>query len=173
MSGGEGGMFLLQLFNEGKLPNISFNFVLINNLNIMFVMLLCISTPGKLEKYAYPRWESNLRPLEYYKTGRFEYVGVMYSGEYDAIAMLYSVWISTPGKLEKYACLRIFLSEYIHIRIFLPSILYTEYTDSFVFSFSSSFSHFNQRCVFEVAVDNYKSFVVNPPLMFIPTRLRI
>ena len=84
MSGGEGGMFLLQLFNEGKLPNISFNFVLINNLNIMFVMLLCISTPGKLEKYAYPRWESNLRPLEYYKTGRFEYVGVMYSGEYDA-----------------------------------------------------------------------------------------
>ena len=25
----------------------------------------CISTPGKLEKYAWPRWESNLRPLEY------------------------------------------------------------------------------------------------------------
>jgi hypothetical protein len=23
----------------------------------------CISTPGKLEKYAWPRWESNLRPL--------------------------------------------------------------------------------------------------------------
>ena len=27
--------------------------------------VLCISTPGKLEKYAWPRWESNLRPLEY------------------------------------------------------------------------------------------------------------
>jgi hypothetical protein len=25
----------------------------------------CISTPGRLEKYACPRWESNLRPLEY------------------------------------------------------------------------------------------------------------
>ena len=25
----------------------------------------CISTPGKLEKYAWLRWESNLRPLEY------------------------------------------------------------------------------------------------------------
>ena len=25
----------------------------------------CISTPDKLEKYAWPRWESNLRPLEY------------------------------------------------------------------------------------------------------------
>ena len=25
----------------------------------------CISTPGELEKYARPRWESNLRPLEY------------------------------------------------------------------------------------------------------------
>ena len=24
----------------------------------------CISTPGKLEKYARPRWDSNLRPLE-------------------------------------------------------------------------------------------------------------
>ena len=24
----------------------------------------CISTPGKLEKYAWPRWDSNLRPLE-------------------------------------------------------------------------------------------------------------
>ena len=23
------------------------------------------TTPGKLEKYAWPRWESNLRPLEY------------------------------------------------------------------------------------------------------------
>ena len=30
---------------------------------LMFVMLLCVSTPGKLEKYAWPRWESNLRPL--------------------------------------------------------------------------------------------------------------
>ena len=29
------------------------------------VTLECISTPGKLEKYAWPRWESNLRPLEY------------------------------------------------------------------------------------------------------------
>jgi hypothetical protein len=26
---------------------------------------VCISTPGKLEKYAWPRWEWNLRPLEY------------------------------------------------------------------------------------------------------------
>ena len=26
----------------------------------------CISTPGKLERYAWPRWESNLRPLEYW-----------------------------------------------------------------------------------------------------------
>ena len=25
----------------------------------------CISTPDELEKYARPRWESNLRPLEY------------------------------------------------------------------------------------------------------------
>ena len=25
----------------------------------------CISTPGRLEKYAWPRWDSNLRPLEY------------------------------------------------------------------------------------------------------------
>jgi hypothetical protein len=25
----------------------------------------CISTPGELEKYARPRWESNLRPLEH------------------------------------------------------------------------------------------------------------
>ena len=25
----------------------------------------CISTPGELEKYARPQWESNLRPLEY------------------------------------------------------------------------------------------------------------
>ena len=25
----------------------------------------CISTSGKLEKYVCPRWESNLRPLEY------------------------------------------------------------------------------------------------------------
>jgi hypothetical protein len=25
---------------------------------------VCISTPGKLEKYAWPRWESNIRPLE-------------------------------------------------------------------------------------------------------------
>ena len=33
---------------------------------IMFVMYSeCISTPGELEKYARPRWESNLRPLEY------------------------------------------------------------------------------------------------------------
>jgi hypothetical protein len=32
-----------------------------------FVMLYskCISTSGKLEKYAWPRLESNLRPLEY------------------------------------------------------------------------------------------------------------
>ena len=61
----------------------------------------------------------------------------------------------------------------LNIFIFGYSYLIIEYTDSFVFSFSSSFYHFNQRCVFEVAVDNYKSFVVNPPLMFIPTRLRI
>jgi hypothetical protein len=27
----------------------------------------CISTQGKLEKYALPRWESNLQPLEYYR----------------------------------------------------------------------------------------------------------
>ena len=25
----------------------------------------CISTPDRFEKYAWPRWESNLRPLEY------------------------------------------------------------------------------------------------------------
>ena len=25
----------------------------------------CISTPGKLEKHAWPQWESNLRPLEH------------------------------------------------------------------------------------------------------------
>ena len=25
----------------------------------------CMFTPGKLEKYAWPRWQSNLRPLEY------------------------------------------------------------------------------------------------------------
>ena len=24
----------------------------------------CISTPGKLEKHAWPRWDSNLRPLD-------------------------------------------------------------------------------------------------------------
>ena len=27
------------------------------------VTLECISTPGKCEKYAWPRWESNLRPV--------------------------------------------------------------------------------------------------------------
>ena len=34
---------------------------------MMLVMLLWvyIHTAGKLEKYACPRWESNLRPLEY------------------------------------------------------------------------------------------------------------
>ena len=26
---------------------------------------LSVSTPGKLEKYAWTRWESNLRPLQY------------------------------------------------------------------------------------------------------------
>jgi sensor histidine kinase YesM len=129
MSGGEGGMFLLQLFNEGKLPNISFNFVLINNLNIMFVMLLCISTPGKLEKYAYPRWESNLRPLEYYKTGRFEYVGVMYSGEYDAIVMLYSE-CGYPHRaslknmpVHAYSSLNIFIFGYSYPQYYILSIL--------------------------------------------------
>ena len=29
------------------------------------VTLRCVSTLGKLEKCAWPRWESNLRPLEY------------------------------------------------------------------------------------------------------------
>jgi hypothetical protein len=28
----------------------------------------CISTPGKLEKYAWPRWESNLRGQAYFTT---------------------------------------------------------------------------------------------------------
>jgi hypothetical protein len=38
--------------------------ILINNWRL-WCYSECISTPGKLEKYACPRWESNLRPLEY------------------------------------------------------------------------------------------------------------
>ena len=30
------------------------------------VTLSVLSTPGRLEKYAWPRWESNQRPLEYW-----------------------------------------------------------------------------------------------------------
>jgi hypothetical protein len=36
----------------------------------------CISTPGRLEKYAWPRWESNLGPLKYYNIGGYN-TGVM------------------------------------------------------------------------------------------------
>ena len=32
----------------------------VNLFCMMLVMLLCIPTPGKLEKYAWPRWELNL-----------------------------------------------------------------------------------------------------------------
>ena len=44
----------------------SFDFDLKNN-TIMWCLWCyseCISTPGELEKYARPRWESNLRPFE-------------------------------------------------------------------------------------------------------------
>jgi hypothetical protein len=33
-----------------------------------------MSTPGKIEKYAWPRWELNLRPLEYYSPYSPEYI---------------------------------------------------------------------------------------------------
>jgi hypothetical protein len=41
--------------------------VICTQVNMMFVMLpwVYISTLGKLDKYAWPQWESNLRPLEY------------------------------------------------------------------------------------------------------------
>ena len=40
--------------------------VLCTQVNKMYVNCYseCISTPGKREKYAWPRWDSNLRPLE-------------------------------------------------------------------------------------------------------------
>ncbi len=31
----------------------------------VFILFECISTPGRLEKYAWPRRDLNLRPLEY------------------------------------------------------------------------------------------------------------
>ena len=60
------------------------NFSLTNFIWCLWCYSECISTPGKLEKYAWPRWESNLRPLEYYSpVGR-------------AVAQLAEHWASIP-----------------------------------------------------------------------------
>ena len=51
--------------------NISHVITCDTKVNMMFVILATLSvypnihTAGKLEKYAWPRWESNIRPLEY------------------------------------------------------------------------------------------------------------
>ena len=36
----------------------------VNKMYVIATLSACISRPGKLEKYAWPRWDSNLRSLE-------------------------------------------------------------------------------------------------------------